>query len=115
MRQTSQGEPPQHEMALGLKYLTAIERAGGIPVVCRRCSPRRPRRCSTTPTIDLEALRARAESALIRDGVSFTEDAFVIDPIPRILTGGEWGALDAAAIIVNSSHNGGGKDTWVLG
>ncbi len=30
---TPQGEPPQHEMALGLKYLHAIEAAGGIPLV----------------------------------------------------------------------------------
>jgi putative glutamine amidotransferase len=30
---TPQGEPPQHEMALGLKYLRALERAGAIPVV----------------------------------------------------------------------------------
>jgi putative glutamine amidotransferase len=30
---TPQGEPPQHEMALGLKYLYAIEAAGAIPVV----------------------------------------------------------------------------------
>jgi putative glutamine amidotransferase len=30
---TPQGEPPQHEMALGLKYLHAIESAGGIPAV----------------------------------------------------------------------------------
>jgi putative glutamine amidotransferase len=30
---TPQGEPPQHEMALGLKYLYAVERAGGLPVV----------------------------------------------------------------------------------
>ncbi len=30
---TPQGEPPQREMALGLKYLKAIELAGGIPVV----------------------------------------------------------------------------------
>jgi putative glutamine amidotransferase len=30
---TPEGEPPQEEMALGLKYLRAIERAGGIPVV----------------------------------------------------------------------------------
>jgi hypothetical protein len=27
---TPQGEPPQHEMALGLKYLRAIEAAGGL-------------------------------------------------------------------------------------
>ncbi len=36
---TPQGEPPQHEMALGLKYLTAIERAGGIPVVVPPLQP----------------------------------------------------------------------------
>jgi putative glutamine amidotransferase len=28
-----EGEPPQHEMALGLTYLRAIEAAGGMPVV----------------------------------------------------------------------------------
>lgn len=33
VRQTPQGEPPQVEMALGLKYLKAIEVAGGLPVV----------------------------------------------------------------------------------
>ena len=33
VKATPQGEPPQHEMALGLKYLQAIEAAGGIPVV----------------------------------------------------------------------------------
>lgn len=30
---TPEGEPPQHEMALGLRYLRAIESAGGLPVV----------------------------------------------------------------------------------
>jgi putative glutamine amidotransferase len=30
---TPQGEPPQHEMALGLKYLYALESAGALPVV----------------------------------------------------------------------------------
>jgi putative glutamine amidotransferase len=30
---TPQGEPPQHEMALGLKYLKALEAAGAIPLV----------------------------------------------------------------------------------
>ena len=33
VRQTPQSDPPQHEMALGLKYLRAIEAAGGLPVV----------------------------------------------------------------------------------
>ena len=30
---TPQGDPPQPEMALGVKYLNAIARAGGVPVV----------------------------------------------------------------------------------
>lgn len=30
---TPQGEPPQHEMALGLKYLHALELAGAVPMV----------------------------------------------------------------------------------
>jgi putative glutamine amidotransferase len=30
---TPEGEPPQEEMALGMRYLRAIEQAGGIPVV----------------------------------------------------------------------------------
>ena len=33
VRATPEGDPPQQEMALGLKYLRAIEAAGGIPVV----------------------------------------------------------------------------------
>ena len=33
VEQTAQGEPPHREMALGLKYLEAIEAAGGLPVV----------------------------------------------------------------------------------
>ena len=28
-----EGEPPMHEMALGLTYLRAIEATGGLPVV----------------------------------------------------------------------------------
>jgi putative glutamine amidotransferase len=31
--QTPEGEPPHREMALGLRYATAIEAAGGLPVV----------------------------------------------------------------------------------
>jgi len=30
---TPEGEPPRHEMALGLTYMRAVEAAGGIPVV----------------------------------------------------------------------------------
>ncbi len=37
--QTPQGEPPQHEMALGLKYLRALEVAGAVPIVIPPLSP----------------------------------------------------------------------------
>lgn len=37
---TPQGEPPQHEMALGLRYLEALEAAGAIPLVCPPLAPR---------------------------------------------------------------------------
>jgi putative glutamine amidotransferase len=33
VRQIREGEPPRHEMALGLTYLRTIELAGGVPVV----------------------------------------------------------------------------------
>lgn len=36
---TPEGEPAQHEMALGLRYLQAIETAGGIPVVVPPLGP----------------------------------------------------------------------------
>jgi len=38
-RPTEQGEPPQHEMTLGLQYLRAVERAGGLPVVLPPLAP----------------------------------------------------------------------------
>jgi putative glutamine amidotransferase len=37
--QTPQGEPPRVEMALGLRYLHAIEEAGGLPVVIPPMDP----------------------------------------------------------------------------
>ncbi len=36
---TREGEPPQPEMALGMPYLTAIEAAGGVPVVVPPLAP----------------------------------------------------------------------------
>jgi putative glutamine amidotransferase len=36
---TPEGEPPDREMALGMKYLRAIERAGGLPVVMPPLDP----------------------------------------------------------------------------
>lgn len=39
VRLTPHGEPPQQEMALGLKYMRAIEAAGAIPLVTPPLSP----------------------------------------------------------------------------
>jgi putative glutamine amidotransferase len=39
VRATPQGEPPDEEMALGMKYLRAVEAAGGIPVVVPPMAP----------------------------------------------------------------------------
>jgi uncharacterized circularly permuted ATP-grasp superfamily protein len=49
--------------------------------------------------VDLSALRDAVNARVERDGVTFTtsegEQAFVIDPIPRILAADEWAALAA--------------------
>ena len=38
-RQVREGEPPRHEMALGLAYMRTIELAGGVPVVMPPLGP----------------------------------------------------------------------------
>jgi uncharacterized circularly permuted ATP-grasp superfamily protein len=49
--------------------------------------------------VDLSALRRAVNERVARDGVTFTtsegEEAFIIDPVPRILPADEWGALAA--------------------
>jgi len=49
--------------------------------------------------VDLDALRDAVNARVRRDGVTFTtsdgEQAFVVDPIPRIFAAGEWAALAA--------------------
>jgi putative glutamine amidotransferase len=67
------GEPPQHEMALGLTYMRAIELAGGVPVVLPPLGPgamstlltRLDGVClSGGPDLDPAAYGARAHEAL---------------------------------------------------
>ncbi|MEO8689140.1 MAG: type 1 glutamine amidotransferase [Solirubrobacteraceae bacterium] len=67
------GEPPQHEMALGLTYMRAIELAGGVPVVLPPLGPgamstlltRLDGVClSGGPDLDPAAYGARAHAAL---------------------------------------------------
>ncbi len=45
--------------------------------------------------LELDELQRAATAVLARDGVGFGEDPFVIDPVPRILTGAEWDGLAA--------------------
>jgi putative glutamine amidotransferase len=67
------GEPPQHEMALGLTYMRAVELAGGVPVVLPPLGPgalttlleRLDGVClSGGPDLDPAAYGARAHEAL---------------------------------------------------
>jgi putative glutamine amidotransferase len=51
-----QGEPPHSEMALGMSYLKAIERAGGVPVVLPPC------------VSDLESLLLRLDGVCLSGG-----------------------------------------------
>jgi putative glutamine amidotransferase len=82
---TRHGEPLQEEMALGMKYLRAIERAGGIPVV--------------VPPLGLDAmwpLLAGVAGVCLSGGPD-------IDPVAygerrHELTGPSWDALDRSEL-----------------
>ena len=59
-----QGEPPHPEMALGMTYLRAIERAGGVPVVLPPC------------VSDLEALLLRLDGVCLSGGPDLDPEAY---------------------------------------
>ena len=59
-----QGEPAHPEMALGMTYLQAIERAGGVPVVLPPC------------VSDLEALMARLDGVCLSGGPDLDPEAY---------------------------------------
>jgi putative glutamine amidotransferase len=63
--QKRHGEPPQHEMALGLKYLHATEAAGGVPVVVPPLGPR-----AVAPLLD------RCSALLLSGGPDLDPDAY---------------------------------------
>jgi putative glutamine amidotransferase len=78
---TRHGEPPQHEMALGLKYMRAIEAAGGIPVV--------------VPPLATEALApllSQVSGVCLSGGPDL--DPATYGEIRHELTGPIWGELD---------------------
>jgi putative glutamine amidotransferase len=59
-----QGEPDHPEMALGMTYLQAIERAGAVPVVLPPC------------VSDLEALIARLDGVCLSGGPDLDPEAY---------------------------------------
>ena len=112
VEQTPQGEPPRREMALGLKYLRAIEAAGGLPVVIPPLNLRavRPMLDQLTaiclsggPDLDPRAYRARrhprlgpTEPELDRFELTLAREAYARNlPILAICRGAQ--ALNVAA------------------
>jgi putative glutamine amidotransferase len=82
---TPHGEPPRREMALGLTYLRAIERAGGIPVVI--------------PPLEIEAipsLLAHLHGVLLSGGPDIHPESYGESPHPEL--GPTWRDLDATEL-----------------
>ena len=82
VKSSEQGEPPQREMTLGLTYLTAVERAGGIPVVL--------------PPMDgdaIDALLTHLSGVCLSGGPDLHPGGYLGDPHPRL--GPTWPLLDA--------------------
>jgi len=70
----SQGDPPRREMVLGLAYLEAIERAGGVPlVVPPLCSPQA-----------LDALLDRVDGLCLSGGPDLHPAAYGEEPHPLL-------------------------------
>lgn len=78
---TPEGEPPRHEMALGLTYLRALEAAGGLPVVI--------------PPLDLDAIEPlldRLSGICLSGGPDLDPHAYGAEPHERL--GPTWPDLD---------------------
>jgi putative glutamine amidotransferase len=92
---TPEGEPPQEEMALGLKYLRAVELAGGIPVV--------------VPPLQvdcIESLLARVAGVCLSGGPDLDPRAYG-EP-KHELSGPTWSELDAFELEVARAADAGG-------
>jgi putative glutamine amidotransferase len=85
VRLTPHGEPPRREMSLGLTYLRAIERAGGIPVVIP------PLAIDATPS-----LLAHLDAVMLSGGPDIHPDAYGEIPHPEL--GPTWRDLDATEL-----------------
>jgi putative glutamine amidotransferase len=70
---TPEGEPPQREMALGLRYLRSIEAAGGLPVVM--------------PPLHLDAVKpllARLDGICLSGGPDLDPEGYAAKPNPHL-------------------------------
>jgi putative glutamine amidotransferase len=85
VRRAPEGEPPQPEMALGLSYLKAIERAGGVPVAIPPLAP-----VSITPLVQ------RLDGLCLSGGPDIHPSAYGAEPHPAL--GPTWRELDLAEI-----------------
>jgi len=81
LKPTEQGEPPQREMTLGLPYLEAVERAGGLPVVL--------------PPLEADAitpLLERLDAVCLSGGPDIHPDGYFAPPHDQL--GPTWPDLD---------------------
>jgi putative glutamine amidotransferase len=85
VRRAAESEPPQAEMALGLSYPKAIERAGGVPVAIPPLAPE-----SVTPLVQ------RLSGLCLSGGPDIHPSAYGADPHPAL--GPTWRELDLAEI-----------------
>ncbi len=84
---TPEGEPPRAEMALGLRYLEAIEAAGGLPVVI-----------PPLPKEDVEDLISRVAGVCLSGGPDIHPSTYGQEEDPAL--GPTWLDLDDAELTV---------------
>jgi len=84
---TPEGEPPRPEMALGMRYLQAIEAAGGLPVVI-----------PPLPQEDMQELIGRVSGVCLSGGPDIHPSAYGQDEDPAL--GPTWMDLDEAELAV---------------
>ena len=84
---TPEGEPPRPEMALGMRYLEAIEAAGGLPVVV-----------PPLPEEDMTELIGRVSGVCLSGGPDIHPKAYGQDEDPAL--GPTWLDLDDAELAV---------------
>jgi putative glutamine amidotransferase len=73
IEQTPEGDPPHHEMALGLTYLRGLEAAGGLPVVM-----------PPMPEDAIEPLLDRFDGICLSGGPDLDPEAYGARPHPEL-------------------------------